>query len=307
MPGDSAEAVLSVLICVLDGERVIGRQLAALSRQRCEFPWEVVVADNGSTDATLAVVREWREVFPVPLRIVDASHRRGVSHARNVAARGARGQYLAYCDADDEVRPGWVAQAVAALEEHPVVVGTNREMTEPTRADAPVLNPWVLRGAGVLQGCNFGIRRGVFFEVGGFDESLPPYGNDDGELQQRLRTIGYSVAVAPTMEIFFRPTHGLRARIRKVFLSGVSESVIWHRYPERFAANLSLSALTKNLLLEPWRVVRTARAEGRPSLDRLARGLVLPWAHLVGYVTWVRSNRMGDPVYVREEPVIEIV
>src|ERR1700756_5684791 len=97
---------LSVIIpCYNVGDN-IAAQLEALAGQQWSEPWEVIVADNGSTDNSLQVVRECARRLP-ELRIIDASGKAGAAHARNVGARAATGDYLAFCDADDEVAPGW--------------------------------------------------------------------------------------------------------------------------------------------------------------------------------------------------------
>ena len=298
--------VVSVLICVLNGAAVIGRQLDALAAQESDVPWEVVVADNGSTDETRELVRGRAAGFPVPLRLVDASARRGVSHARNIAARAARGRYLAYCDCDDEVRPGWVTAAGHALSGAPAIAGVNREMLDPPRPDAPVLNPQVLGGVGTLQGCNFGVRRDVFFEIGGFDESLPPYGNDDGEFAIRLRKAGHQVAAAPDMEIYFRKTVGVRSRLRKVYNAGLAEIVIWHRHHDPSEPRLRPLGLVRDVALWPVLVMVAALQGQAPSREKIARGAVLRWAHLVGYFTWIRPDKVGPARLAADEPVTEL-
>jgi len=70
-------------------------------------PWEVIVSDNGSTDGTVAVVEQYQEKLP-NLRVVDSSDRRGAAHARMLVPKLLQAG-LAFCDADDEVAPGWVA------------------------------------------------------------------------------------------------------------------------------------------------------------------------------------------------------
>ena len=71
---------VTVVIPAFNVAPTIEDQLAALAEQRFDGSWEVVVADNGSTDETRAVAARWAEKLP-SLRVVDASQRRGVSHA----------------------------------------------------------------------------------------------------------------------------------------------------------------------------------------------------------------------------------
>src|SRR3546814_18408136 len=102
--------------------------------QTCALP--IFVADNGSTDGTQDIVMSYRDRIP-NLRLVDASDKRGLAHARNVGAREAAGESIAYCDADDEIAPGWVAAMGAAVGQLAFVA---------CRVDFDNLNPaWVLR------------------------------------------------------------------------------------------------------------------------------------------------------------------
>ncbi len=105
--------LVSVVIALRNKGPWIGAQLEALAAQRYAGPWEVVVVDNGSTDDGPQVARAMAEPLP-ELRVVDASDRRGTSHARNVGAHAARGDLLLYCDGDDVVAPGWIEAMVEA-------------------------------------------------------------------------------------------------------------------------------------------------------------------------------------------------
>lgn len=288
---------LSVVLIVLNGAPWIGQQLEALARQvGAGGAWEVVVADNGSTDGTQDIVLSRSTTFPVPLRLADASGRPGVSHARNIGASAARGTSLAFCDCDDIVADGWVASAVAALREGPCVVGFNRELTSPQNPDAKLLNPGGLVGRGV-QGCNFGVRREVYFSVGGFDESLPPYGCDDSEFSLRLLSHGHVISPAPGMDLYFRQTVGLRRTLRKVYLSGIAETVVWSRHPDAFASPLRLSTVVLEFVLWPVWAFRHARVRGL-SRRALARSAVTAAAHVTGYWTWIRGRRAGPALLV---------
>ena len=74
---------MSVIIATCNGAPYIGRQLHSILNQVCASEWEVIVADNGSTDMTRDIVLAYSQREP-RLRLVDASQRRGQAHARNV-------------------------------------------------------------------------------------------------------------------------------------------------------------------------------------------------------------------------------
>ena len=127
---------MSVVIPCLNAAATIGVQLEALAGQSWEGEWEVIVADNGSTDGSREIVESYRGRLP-GLQLVDASDRRGQAHARNLGAAAATGDAFLFCDADDEVAPGWLAALGRALAEHEFVA---------CRYDNETLNPaWVRR------------------------------------------------------------------------------------------------------------------------------------------------------------------
>jgi cellulose synthase/poly-beta-1,6-N-acetylglucosamine synthase-like glycosyltransferase len=79
----------SAIVPVLNGVETIGEMLDALAEQKTSSQWEVVVADNGSSDGTRDLVRSRARDFPVPLRLIDASAVTGVAFARNAGALAA--------------------------------------------------------------------------------------------------------------------------------------------------------------------------------------------------------------------------
>jgi glycosyltransferase involved in cell wall biosynthesis len=113
-------AKLSVIMPCLNGAATIAIQLEALAAQQWSEPWEVIIADNGSTDATFQIIEQYHDRLP-GLRVVNASDKPGSAHARNVGVRAASADRLAFCDVDDMVEPGWVAAMGNALAEHDFV------------------------------------------------------------------------------------------------------------------------------------------------------------------------------------------
>ncbi|HEY2642401.1 MAG TPA: glycosyltransferase family A protein, partial [Galbitalea sp.] len=99
-----------------------GEQLEALAAQEFAGSWEVVVADNGSTDDTVARALEHAASLP-DLRVVDASQHRGASHARNVGAGAAKAPFLIFLDADDAAQPGWLPAMAEAARSADLITG----------------------------------------------------------------------------------------------------------------------------------------------------------------------------------------
>jgi glycosyltransferase involved in cell wall biosynthesis len=185
---------ISVVVPVLNGMPWIEHQLLALSTQDVPGEWEVVVADNGSEDGTLSCVQRWCD-RDSRFHLLDASARRGAAAARNLAVLSARGSLLAFCDADDVVRPGWVAAMGAALVDADVVAGAfDFGALDGAHGLPPV--PAATRQLGFLPfglSANLAVRREVFETVHGFDEDLSP--EEDVDLCWRLQLAAYRFAV----------------------------------------------------------------------------------------------------------------
>jgi GT2 family glycosyltransferase len=206
---------LSVIIPCLNAAGTIAGQLAALAGEHAEWPWEVIIADNGSTDETVTITGRYADRLP-DLRVVDASARRGRAFARNAGARAATGDAFLFCDADDEVAAGWLQAMGAALAQHEFVA---------CRIEPRKLNEsWVCESHGYTQweglqrmsmfpsivhagGSTLGIRRSVFDRVGGFDENL--FSLEDTDLCLRVQLAGVPLHFVPDAAIHVRYRHTL--------------------------------------------------------------------------------------------------
>lgn len=231
---------LSVVIPCWNAEATLGIQLAALAAQELpegrEIDWEAIVADNGSTDRSREVAESFRDRLPA-LRVVDASARRGPGHARNAGAAAARHEALLFCDADDEVAPGWLAALARALAEHPFVASRydidklNPEWVRRTHDNpqADGLNPYVyppyLPHAG---GGGLGIRRELHEQVGGFDETLPAL--EDTDYCWRLQRAGIPLVFVPDAVVHIRFRGDLGGVFRQAYSYGVHNVGIYRRY-----------------------------------------------------------------------------
>lgn len=176
-------------------------------------PWEAIVVDDNSTDATVDHVVALRRAG-APVTLISGHASRGLSAACNQGLRAARGDYIVVLHNDTVVTDGWAAQLIGLAESDPeigVVGPMSNDAPPPQRVEgAAYLDRGTLhqfaaqwrsenRGrwfdADRLAGSCLLIKRRVFEVVGGLDESLSPgFGFDD--LSLRIRQAGARLAVA---------------------------------------------------------------------------------------------------------------
>lgn len=236
LPETTSSPQASVVVPCYRCEDVLPHQLEALSRQRLEEPWEVILVDNGGNANLAELAASHRHRLP-QLRVVDAHERQGAAFARNAGAAAARGELLLFVDADDEVGEGWLATMVAALAEHPFVA---------CRMDFDKLNPEdAARARSSLQqeglqrytypdflphaaGGTLGIRKSVHEAVGGFDTSLLML--EDTDYCWRVQLAGYDFAFVPAAVVHYRLRETLRGAAKQAFAYGEYNVKLYRRY-----------------------------------------------------------------------------
>src|SRR4051812_40875494 len=98
---------------VRDGARFLDAAVRSVVTDNAH-DFELVAVDDGSVDATPAILAEWAERDP-RIRVVTLDRPHGVAGARNRGLAVARGEFVAAHDADDVFVPARVARQVAAL------------------------------------------------------------------------------------------------------------------------------------------------------------------------------------------------
>jgi glycosyltransferase involved in cell wall biosynthesis len=234
-PVSDPPRLLSVVIPTLNCADTLGEQLEALANQTYAGPWEVVIADNGSTDGSREIAEQWAEKLP-ELRVVDASDRKGVSRARNVGAAAARGDFILLCDADDVATPRWLEAMADAGRRFDVVGGyldpepLNDSLTQAWRPGFPRHElPDALGFLPFAVGANCGVRASVFREFNGWREDYVG-GGDDVEFSWRAHLASYRVGFAPDAVIHYRYRRGLRALARQYYWYGLGEPRLYRDF-----------------------------------------------------------------------------
>ena len=106
---------VSVIVPCLNAERFLPASLLSVAAQTLA-PYEVIVIDDGSTDRSVEIVKS----MPMDVKLLRAQ-RRGGAGARNLGLRAARGDWLAFLDADDVWYPNHLQRAAELIREHDAV------------------------------------------------------------------------------------------------------------------------------------------------------------------------------------------
>jgi glycosyltransferase involved in cell wall biosynthesis len=159
---------LSVVVPARNASETIGRTLACLAVQDLDLPYEVVVVDDASEDATAQIARSAQG----PVEVVRTDDPVGPGPARNIGVGRSRGAILAFTDADCFPKPDWLRRGLAALESSDLVQGG--VLPDPEARASPFdRTVWVDRETGLYETANLFVRRELFEELRGFRDWLP--------------------------------------------------------------------------------------------------------------------------------------
>jgi glycosyltransferase involved in cell wall biosynthesis len=218
-----------VVIPVFNGERFLAEALRSILAQTLP-PDEIIVVDDGSTDGSAALAAQFARV------LVLRQSNRGAGAALNLGTRHARGDLLAFLDADDRWLPGKLAAQVAILDADAtvdMVFGHVRQFRYVEGEGETVLNsePQV----GIIC-CAMLIRRAAFDRAGAFSEDpgLPEF----IEWYARARAVGLRAVILPEV-VYERRIHahnsgGGRSQeaLRRSYLRVLRQSLAQRRAEE---------------------------------------------------------------------------
>lgn len=256
---------LSVVIPAFNAGNALAEQLESLATQTFAEPFEVVIADNGSTDDTRGICERFRSRLH-KLVVLEATGERGPAFARNTGIAAAQSDVILTLDQDDLAASDYVERMAKALEDHNWVAG---------RLDYLRLNPtWSLPFGELLQSesiqtymahlpaaatCVMGFHRSLWEKVSGFDNRMRL--GDDIDFCWRAIAAGEEIHFEPAAVVHYRLRHTIRARYRQGLGYGESRAEIIARYhpprppgPASSARQPSaLTRLIKNAVREPRR------------------------------------------------------
>ena len=283
---DSGWPSVSVVIPMLNAEKTIGDQLEALAAQSYPGEWDVIVADNGSIDASVDRASVWADRIG-SLRVVDASAERNIAFARNLGVDLASGRVILMCDADDAVGDGWITALVEGLRDFDMVRGVQ----EYTKLNSPVVREWY-RPAGltrtgaskadkvIITGGNFGTTKETYETLGGWLL-------DDAEFSARARAVGLTFGVASDAVLSVRRRSDLRSLAVWAFRRGQQMPAAQRVDPDIAPSSVGVTRIAVKTVW--WLILHLPLA----LISRVARGR---WVRLaaqgLGWVSgWVQQKR----------------
>ncbi len=114
------EPVVSVTMVTYNHEPYIAQAIEGVLQQKTNFPYELVVGEDCSTDDTRKIVLEYQKKHPNIIRVITSDHNVGASKNNCRIQKACRGKYIAYCDGDDYWHhPRKLQRQADYMESHP--------------------------------------------------------------------------------------------------------------------------------------------------------------------------------------------
>jgi glycosyltransferase involved in cell wall biosynthesis len=200
---EAVRILVSVVIPAYNEEKYLGDCLASLQKQRfAPTRFEVIVVDNGSSDATAQIVRNFGAV-------VLYEPQKGSVFARQRGFLHASGEIVAFTDADSVCPPDWISQVYSTFAGDPALIA----FTGSIRAyngnwllrfwEHYVNDVWIaatkLIKRPIFNGQNFAVRKEAMLTIGGFNKPLKS--GEEYDIAIRIGRAG-KIAFCPKVIVF---------------------------------------------------------------------------------------------------------
>ena len=226
---------ISVVVCTYNGLRTIRDCLEGLAR--LQYPnYEVIVIDDGSTDGTADVVRDF------DVRLVRTENR-GLSNARNLGLQLASGEIVAYTDDDAYPDPHWLHYLAYSFRTTDFVAVGGPNLPPPgdgviaeAVANSPGGPTHILlsdREAEHIPGCNMAFRAQALRAIGGFDAQFRVAG-DDVDVCWRIQQAGWKVGFHPAALVWHHRRKTVRTYWKQQTGYGKAEAMLQKKWPEKY-------------------------------------------------------------------------
>jgi succinoglycan biosynthesis protein ExoA len=231
---------VTVIIAARNAAATIGKCLVALRGQE-GVDFEIIVVDDESADDTVTIAKSFDGVRVVELEWV------GPSQARNIGMSHARGEIVAFIDADCVVQSGWLSELTRCFDD-PSVAGAGGDQVSPddelpmgrgiqeffktigfmTDYIKPEESGSAIRETRHNPSCNSAYRKDLFQKVGGFSQGQFP--GEDLELDLKLAWFGHKLVYNPAAVVGHYRPKSLRALASMMRRYGAGEKRLVQKY-----------------------------------------------------------------------------
>lgn len=226
---------LSVIVPTFEAEDTIPDLLESLANQSYT-DFEVIVVDDDSKDGTVEAAKYYR------CATIQLDRNRGPAHCRNIGAKKAKGEILVFTDSDCTVDSQWLETIKQhfSVNEAEAVMGRLILMPSTLLGDSISAlgfpaggslgfdKMWKVDRAGYtssLSSCNCAIKKEIFLDVGGFDESFPFPGGEDTLLAYNLISQNYRIRYCPDIIAYHKARDSLVDFVRWQYKRGMSSHI----------------------------------------------------------------------------------
>ncbi len=226
---------VSVVIPAYNAQRTIAHTIQALLAQTYSGDVEIIIVDDGSTDRTPQVIQSFREAKYI------RQDNAGPAAARNKGAATSKGVFILFTDSDCIPRKNWVETMIQCFVENTIgVVSGSYGIANPQHFLARCIHREILFRHQQLMphypkafgSYNFGIRRHVFFEAGGFDESYRQASGEDNDLSYKVFKKGYRIYFARDALVDHYHTTRINKYLKEQFRHGFWRAKMYGDHPE---------------------------------------------------------------------------
>lgn len=234
----------TLILPCYNSEDTIEEQMEGLARQNWRDDWEFIMADNGSTDRSVEIVKSYSDRIP-NMRILNVYSGEGprepASASYNKAFAAAQSDIFISCESDDVAADGWLENMVDAMQDAHFVgsaiddyklnegllkQGDGMQTREAGFANfiGPLKLPFAV-------GCTIGISRKLWETIGGFDVEIGHLWDID--YSWRAQLAGFDLTFVPDALMHYRQRKTFSGRYKQGKMYGLCSSRIVAKYGAR--------------------------------------------------------------------------
>lgn len=190
--------MISVIIPCFNSEKFVYRAIKSVLNQEYQ-DWELILIDNNSSDNTLKILKDIQGKYPDKINVLEET-KKGAPSARNRGLFQAKGEWIQFLDADDEILSNKFSHQLSSIKGNDIdlivggakVEGIEAGKINRSKRDVKLMDPWVgliISNLGITSANLF--KRQILIDIGGWDENLTS--SQEYNLMFRMLKVGAKV------------------------------------------------------------------------------------------------------------------